>query len=385
MKRGLLLVAVVAAVALWFAPAMAGEYHVGGTLLCYDCHTMHFSMEHGFAGGTVTKSGAGVAGGDWLGSTGPNTYLLKAPANQLCLACHDGQTFAPDVVGENGNLANVALREAGGLNHDGATGNYAAYKGHSLDSTAVPPGFDPGLVGLSANYQYNASNGLECTSCHLQHGTATAYRNLGPRGQANFQPTYVVSTTPPASGNADVWVNMSQSWVSGSTAPGASGGWDYYSQDKVFFNRTDQAGLLNGAIDSSNRLGNFCSACHASFHGGPGDSTVGGSSTGSFTRHPTAMISIGTLGGGHSNLTRYQNATNRVKVWANYLGNPATGSNITNPSPGCISCHKAHGNQNPFGLIFMARSGGTVSEEGTTTTVAEGMRNLCGQCHVQGN
>ncbi len=58
----------------------------------------------------------------------------------------------------------------------------------------------------------------------------------------------------------------------------------------------------------------------------------------------------------------------------------------TSPSPFCQSCHKAHGNQNPFGLIYMARSGGTITEEGTTTGDPKvGIRNLCGQCHGQGN
>jgi hypothetical protein len=44
----------------------------------------------------------------------------------------------------------------------------------------------------------------------------------------------------------------------------------------------------------------------------------------------------------------------------------------------CINCHKAHGNGNPFGLIY--RSGeGTLTEDGGSR--GESHNDLCGQCH----
>jgi hypothetical protein len=48
-------------------------------------------------------------------------------------------------------------------------------------------------------------------------------------------------------------------------------------------------------------------------------------------------------------------------------------------TPSCFSCHKSHGNQNGFGLIFMAGTG-TVTEEGDGGVY----KSLCKQCHVQG-
>jgi hypothetical protein len=45
-----------------------------------------------------------------------------------------------------------------------------------------------------------------------------------------------------------------------------------------------------------------------------------------------------------------------------------------------MSCHKAHGNQNSFGLIYMSGTG-TVTEEGDDGVQA---KDLCKQCHVQG-
>src|SRR3972149_1021169 len=106
-----------------------GDYHVSGTLLCYDCHTMHFSMQHGWDGGAV--SGTFQTGGSWLSANGPNHFLLKDTANNLCLGCHNGQSFAPDVVGANGGMA-IAVRQAGALNQIGGAGaGYEEYKGHT--------------------------------------------------------------------------------------------------------------------------------------------------------------------------------------------------------------------------------------------------------------
>ena len=108
-----LLIAVVALVAVIAFPAIAGEWHAGTTNLCSDCHTMHFSMQHNWDG-TTPVSTTSQPGGNWLGASGPNHRLLKLPANQLCEQCHDGQTFAPDVLGVNANASPVNGRSAGG-------------------------------------------------------------------------------------------------------------------------------------------------------------------------------------------------------------------------------------------------------------------------------
>jgi len=358
MKRTLLMVAAAfVVVAVWGGVAAAGEYHVSNTLICYDCHTMHFSMAHGWDGGTVAS--VPTPGGSWLGS-GPNHYLLKNPANTLCLECHDGQTFAPDVVETNTNP--VYVREAGALNNGGGT-PYEDWKGHTLDSTATPPGGSP------------LSGGLECTNCHTQHGRAGVYRNLGPRSGVP-QVIYQISTSQPGT-SVDVWINLA-SYTAGSGNAATFG--PYYDQANIRFLRNE-----NPAYNSSNNIVAQCAYCHSNFHGAVGGAEIGGTGTPpeEFIRHPSSGVDIGGLGGGgHSALTRYTAATNKVKVATNdYTG-------YTNSSPICVSCHKAHGNQNPFGLIFMSRTTGTISEEGTTpaaATLADGVRNLCGQCHGQGN
>jgi hypothetical protein len=371
----------------------AGQYHVGalGTLICYDCHTIHFSMQHKWeSGDAVTPGPPQIVGqeltGDWIGTTGPNEFLLKAPANELCKTCHNGQTFAPDVFGANINASPSQGRETGALNETGANdAGYDTWKGHTLDSTNVPPGYNPALVGWTGTY--NATNGLECTNCHLQHGSASVWRNLGPRGFSVAQPTYVISTTNDTT--VDVWVNLA------SYTPGSGNATTfnpYYDRANIFFNRND---ATVGSVKTSNRMGTFCARCHATFHGGGGDTlTVGGTPSGGgyeeFLRHPTAQTTIGSLSGGHSTLSRYVGATTKVKVNSDNSGTNGTNGTFTDASPFCETCHKAHGNQNPFGLIFLNRNAASVDEQGgyaggQTQDTATGYRNLCGQCHGQGN
>lgn len=386
MKRitlAILLVAIVAAV-----PVFAGEWHAGGTNVCTDCHTMHFSMQHDWAGSSPVSTTV-QANGNWLSTNGPNEFLLKAPANQLCLGCHDGQTFAPDVLGVNANASPTQGRRAGALNDSSQGTPYETYKGHTLGSTATPPGFNPTAAGVPASSVYDPSGTLECISCHLQHGSATVYRNLGPRSAA-FQPTYVLGTTNDTT--KDVWINIAAPYTPNTGSAATFN--PLYDEANVSYNVTNPTAPTGATMQTANRMDTFCSACHGDFHGAPGDANIGGTSIGAladgFIRHPTSKQVIGAAtAGGHSALTRYAQATTRVKVYANdRVG-------FTDAQPGCVSCHKAHGNQNPFGLVFLARKATSVGEQGglasgETATIngnpyGQGYRDLCGQCHGQGS
>jgi hypothetical protein len=378
-----------AVLALAALPALAGEYHAGAANVCYDCHTMHYSMQHEWESGTgPIVPGSPSTGGNWLGTGGPFHYLLKADANAICLQCHDGQTFAPDVYGVNTNAGSqIQGRSAGALNGEipaygfSPGAGYDDWKGHTLDSTATPPGFDPELAGWSATI-YTPADGLKCFNCHTQHGRPTAYRNLGPRSSSNpsgqFIVSYAISTT--FDGTKDVTINLPAHTAGTEDAATFA---PYYDQVNTRYSRNDMT-HGSGNLISSNNIDRQCSACHGQFHGGPLNEYIGGEVYGAgwekFERHPTSGVNIGALGGGHSNLARYVAATNKVKVYTQDQ------VSYTSSSPGCISCHKAHGNQNPFGLIFMGRLDAvTPSEEGTTSDVDLGLRNLCGQCHGQGN
>lgn len=366
-------------------PAMAGEWHSGQNNLCTDCHTMHFSQTHNWDGSTPVPTDP-AADGNWLGASGPNHYLLKLPVNQLCLTCHDGQTFAPDVFGTNFNASPSEGRMAGALNDASLGAPYEDWRGHTLDSTDPPPGYNPAVIGAPAGF-YDPTGGLHCVSCHAQHGPTTAYRNLGPfslgGAAGNARPTYVIGTTNVDT--QDVWIDIPSPYTPNSGNPAVFN--EYYDYANVNYNRNDGT---SGTVQRANRMDTFCGACHGDFHGGPTDTTVGGLVSGAgwdeFIRHPSA-VTIGLLTGGHSNLSRFQNASTKVKVYSDQ-------ANWVDASPGCVSCHKAHGNQNPFGLFFLSRDATGIDEQGgygasdppePPNGYQVGYRNLCGQCHVQGN
>jgi hypothetical protein len=313
-------------------PARAGEYHWGATLNCSDCHSMHGTQSHAWDDAASVAT-TGAPNGNWIASGAPFPYLLKADTiDDVCIACHDGKTFAPDVVGDH---SNGYVREAGGI----ATSSNG-YSGHKLNGIVETPGG-------------SASTQLHCISCHKEHGS-TAFRNID-----NI--TYAKGTNDPTK---DVYL---RSFVIGNLA-------NNYSVDSVDFNET------NARIS---KYATFCAGCHVFFHGNSFDPNMRDqdSATGTgWLRHPTTDANIGGAGGGRSSLAQFASKPYRVKVLSNagwgtqgsaWSGTPST------LTPSCMSCHKAHGNKNPFALIYMTGTS-AATEEGDGSYV-----DLCRQCHVQ--
>lgn len=348
MKR-LILVLAISSLGGLATVAMAGEYHSGTSLICSDCHVAHYSQSHGYTSGGIVVP---------LGTAGPYEDLLRNDPNNLCLTCHDNQSFAPDVFGANGGIA--GNREAGGLNAvpaDRANDvGYDEIDGHTLWSTATAPG---------GTFAGTAPEGLECISCHAQHGQdPEQYRNLKTSTSTSNMfygktLTYAVGTNDQTK---DVFVrNITK-----------------YKESDVDFNEPDVTKSAYGA---------WCASCHVNFHGSGGDANMGGQSGGytstspvPWVRHPTADVNIGHTGSPTyvSSLTQFNSHTNRVKVMDSQgLWDGTTADNTVTPS--CFSCHKAHGNQNGFGLIFMSGTG-TRTEQGDGGVY----KDLCRQCHVQG-
>lgn len=347
MRRLMILFSVVLTMGIG-ASVQAGDFHTGTSLVCSDCHIAHYSQSHTYSGsGTVFPP---------LGAGGPFPDLLRDEEVKMCLACHDGQTFAPDVFGASGSNTR---RQAGALNaKTGTIPNDLGYDeidGHTLYSTATPPG------GTGTAYVPGAE-GLICTNCHAQHGIATQYRNLLSRGIfAGDTLNYAVGTND---GTKDVFERNAGSYI----------------DTDVDFNEPNI---------TKSRYGAWCQNCHVDFHGAGGAANMGGqsggvtaSNTNPWKRHPTSDVNIGESGPTAtyiSSLGRFNGLTNRVKVMDSQgLWNATTADNTVTPS--CFSCHKGHGNRNPFGLIFMTGTGATVTEDGDGGQY----RDLCRQCHSQG-
>lgn len=319
------------------------NYHNGENLICSDCHTVHYSIQHSYAGGAPDTAPA---------AGGPFDNLLRAgSADALCLTCHDGQAFAPDVRGDN---TGSNVRQAGAL-PTGAS-PYEDWKGHTLGSTDTPPG------------GYMSGLGLSCINCHLQHGS-TYYRNL-PNG-----PTYAKGTNVLTK---DVFLRKYYGDGNSTLA-------ERYGVDNIDFNEPSS---------NVSKMASFCRGCHTDFHGTSSAPEMRNTSAPAGTewfRHPTTDANIGALGDAtHSSTAIFGSHAYRVKVLSS-TGDWGTsgstwGSPKTDLTPTCITCHKAHGNKNAFGLIYMDGSG-PITEEGDAAgndlNNGGGMRKLCLQCHVQ--
>lgn len=349
MKRSILMG--IALVAILVSGALAGDYHSGATLLCNECHIMHYSQTHGYTTGT---------GGATLPALvdGPHHYLLRQGLTDLCLACHDGQGFAPDVLNANGGTAQPNGRQAGALN-DGTEAEYNVIDGHTLGSTSPAPG---------GTWASSHEEGFTCIDCHHQHGSTTgitrtitgsAYRNLYSRagGTAGPNVSYIAGITNDPT--RDVWVQQVRD----------------YDMQSVRFNEP--------ALDSS-YYGNWCKQCHTVFHGNASDANMKDqAATGNdlWYRHPTAQANVGSIGGGHSNLGDFNSKAYKVQflsstgAWGTW---GTTGGADGTATPSCMSCHKAHGNQRPFGLIWTTGNANP-GEDGDGASY----QAVCGQCHVQ--
>jgi hypothetical protein len=355
MRNRLLLTAGVVVALLSLASfALAGDFHRGVTLKCQDCHVMHYSQQHGY-----NPNGSG----NWTAlSGGPHEFLLRDDINDLCLACHDGQAWAPDVFEAN---TNSYVRQGGALNEVGGDGVYPPTTGHTLGSTDMAPG------GTFQNL-----DGLVCTDCHAAHGSGSAagypaapgsYRNLGGSGAA-------VSLGISYNREDVDGANDGTKWVSETASSGTSA--NHYGVGAITFNEPDQ---------TKSQYGAFCKGCHTDFHGDVTGTEIGGVLVGSiyeeFHRHPTNGVNIGAAGGGHSSLSQFNGLANNVQVMSPTGQKPpydtTTDAGLT---PSCFSCHKGHGNQNAFGLIYMIGTG-TITEQGDNGTQE---RDLCRQCHRQG-
>jgi hypothetical protein len=253
---------------------------------------------------------------------------------EFCLRCHDGRTTVSDVMHDAiqlraaGSLDPAVGRAAGALNFigDRDRDGYAEWDGHTIGSLAAPPGY----LG-----EWPKGTPLTCRSCHSVHPNGR-YRQLG---------------ADPYLRDAD-YAALARSLF----PPEGSGSMALERADRFPF------GLeIDAAVNS------VCLACHGAMHEVTGASTRRWSDrTTTYRKHPASGVALGP-----ETKARFETLAQPLRaIWRD----PET------PQVGCVTCHRAHGTRNPFGLVYWDPASTANGEDGAGRSFA----GLCLSCHAVG-
>jgi predicted CXXCH cytochrome family protein len=293
---------------LWALPSSAGDYHNAQRNNCSDCHTTHASAHENLTGGAPITMPDAVPG------SGINAYvpeqpngnrtLLKHDADEICLSCHDGSRLSAGIPGVVAPVIYVSDPAGGAFEYGNG---FASAHGHDLeDQETVPPGAPDGTQPMR----------LSCSTCHDPHGNGN-YRNLRPNPSNRTVTNVSVTTRQNISGEghdpADIYVP--------------------------------------GNLIDKNGISAWCNTCHgetptsACRFQHPVDRTIWSAAGASYTRWSSGISGRVRAGSPSDNII------------------PSTDDRVI-----CVSCHKAHGSNEPNSLI-------------DADTTLQG--RVCAQCHTE--
>jgi hypothetical protein len=316
----------------------ANTYHNYETLICSDCHVMHASMQHNYDG---TTDGVGnISGFPW--ATTPSQKLLKAADPlDLCLSCHDGMAGIPDVLEAD---VNGLTERGGGFFNQPEVLNP---RGHNLGRD-LAQGFVREMCARCHWEGDMATASVTCIDCHSPHGNGNS-RNLQ------------WAQSPGSEGPMGLFLS-----------PGATG-MARYERENIRYGTANDATLREPS--------NICIDCHHSIMGA---SDIDGDGDGIHELHPVYESETGSLNNINQGLVR---GTTNPDHWVEGSGVGFDGTqrvpfvvsgaldfasaDVIDPETNgvlCLSCHKAHGSANPFGLVWEIN--GQIDRTG------------CDQCHL---
>jgi len=95
--------------------ASAGEYHTGASLVCSQCHSMHYSQSHTYAGADDDNGNLQGTPPDQadMSAGGPYEKLLRDADSALCLSCHKSH-------GNKNSFGLIYMKGVGDVTEEGA-------------------------------------------------------------------------------------------------------------------------------------------------------------------------------------------------------------------------------------------------------------------------
>jgi len=335
--RNARIVSIVTALAAGFCLLGAGSaLAVSGE--CVNCHTMH------------QTDGSGNP------LSGTSTALLNKAD---CYACHSGSTGSAPKVDKSTSVS------AGGSFYwvdqgDDTVGHNVAYLTNNTDGTlSAPPGFGSGEAAPDGSVPFGGSytgQALTCAGTNGCHGTHSISSDMAAMQGAHHDN---------ASGAVDAALGSSPG-QSYRFLKGIKGYEDPDYETSTGHNR--YYGVDGGG--STQTISAFCGQCHGQFHGG---STDTGDLANGWIRHPTDL-DLSSANGSEYVVTAYNMLVPLASENLN-AGDSVDSSTTKNQIVTCLSCHRAHGSDQPDLLRW------TYSDmvAGTTTAAAG---TGCFYCHT---
>jgi hypothetical protein len=317
------------------ATDVVATFHNGSTLTCSQCHVMHASQNHPHDGQSASDPF-----GPFPQTFVPTEKLLKATDPiSLCLTCHDNVVGIPDVVDIDAN--GLTERSAGHFTAPGVNNP----KGHKLEYGLATGDWD---LCMRCHFVGTfATASVTCIDCHNPHGNGRP-RNLQWASYPGGEPQFGLLQNPSATGMA----------------------------------KYERANVAYGTDNTENlrEVTNMCIDCHHVF---TGQSYNDPDNDGIHSLHPSYdsergdpnNIAQGTARGS-VDVPHWEGGTGAGFMFTPRLRFVNDGAidfvsahivDATTNGVLCFSCHKAHGGDYAFGLLWNPQSG--IYGEG------------CEQCH----
>lgn len=321
MKKTLFIILLALTVVLAYGSAYAL------TGVCSNCHTMHNSQD----GQPMAKD----FDGDAVSTPNPNLTI------STCLGCHNGQvTGAPNVFGNGaanqtaGGTFNDTVIAADTQVHNVVDLNAAGVLTEGLESVNTTG--TPGNSGSAITVDVDELTCAGALGCHGDHASGNTTSALGIKG---FH--HAARDSDRSSKGYRFLQTAAGTEIEGKGSTDSSTGWEKGGAD------ADDHNVYSA--DTSAGISKLCAQCHGGFHG-----TANTGSASPFVRHPTDNVipdAWDTVGTGvtvdYNNNPFAFDGTDIVDVTIAAAYDVDDGARVA-----CVSCHRAHGSDQPDLLRF---------------------------------